>query len=591
MSSRRTASGPRRSAGVGALHGLLVCASYLLAVWLRFEFTFPERERTAIFAALPVLVALRLLLFARWHLFLSWWHYVGIRDVLDIAASTTAGSLAFVSGIVTTGAFPGFPRSVFVLEWLLTVHVLVGARILARWSRGASRRLRTGWQTDALIVGSGAHAETAARELLEHPVDLRPIGFLQTGSGPDRSRLRGLPCLGHLDDLERVVRERAVGEVIVAVGPAPAPDLGAIARRCRAIGVPFRVLPSIRQRLDDPRPPDAQELEALFDPDGPIEVSNAARTSLSDRCVLVLGAGGRIGSALARAVVEAGARHVVLFDRNESALYYLEVRLLASDPPVSISPVIGDLRDPRRVRDLFESYRPEIVLYAAGYTNPDLFAENREEFVDNNLRSLENTLSAAEDSCAQRFLLLSAAEDRRDPTVCIARSMERRIATRPARSPTIAAAVRFPEVLGSPACLVTRAARALQRREPLTVPSPDVSVPLFSKATAARLVLEALVFATDGAILSILPGRSEPLWEVLRTLRQVWNLPEIPIRPADPALDHDHTPGAGLATGHPRVVIRVPEAESPPCVARLASSVDAPGGKGETRRANPRRGR
>ncbi|MGH9893711.1 MAG: nucleoside-diphosphate sugar epimerase/dehydratase, partial [bacterium] len=184
-----------RRFGIGAAHVVIVATSYLAAILLRFEFSIPIREAPALLHALPVLLICRLIFFSRYELFSGWWQYVGVRDVVDILKSTTAGTLAFVFVIVITGAFPGFPRSLWILEWLLTLQFLAGARVGSRLLRSLALRLRIGTRKKVLIVGSGPLAESTLRELNENPFGRRPVGFLDDGSQPRVRRLRGLPVL------------------------------------------------------------------------------------------------------------------------------------------------------------------------------------------------------------------------------------------------------------------------------------------------------------------------------------------------------------------------------------------------------------
>ena len=564
----------------------LVTASYAAAILLRFEFSWPAREAASLVWALPALLVCRLGFFARYHLFRGWWQYVGLADVVDIAKSTTAGSLAFLVVVTTTGAFPGFPRSVFLLEWLLTLQFVAGARVLSRLLHSLTQRLRIRGRENVLLVGSGPTSESTLRELVESPSALRPIGFLDDG-GLDRSgRLRGIPCLGPVEALERVLSQEAVSEVFVALPAEPRERMREIIRCCRAAGVRFRILSSVQERLDQPRAWDLADLEQLFDPETIATSETVARRLFYQKTVLVLGASGQIGSALAWEIAGAGPHQLLLFDRNESPLYYLEVEFLKRTGLVPVTPIIGDVLDEDRLRGVFEAYRPDVVIHGAQYTRPELLATSRDEMLENNLRGTETVLRRAVEAETPRVFLLSGDESDSHELACAHRAAEALLRSDGRRRDRIAAAVRFPNVLGSPGCLATRAARALQERRALECETVDARVRIASRQAVVALLIEAFDLAEDGDVLAIQTGRTESLQEILRYLAQVWNLPEIPLRRPLIPFDHGHRVESGLATGHPRVIRRKPDTDLSGCARRLLEELGRDGTKGGSLLAN-----
>jgi FlaA1/EpsC-like NDP-sugar epimerase len=323
--------------------------------------------------------------------------------------------------------------------------------------------------------------------------------------------------------------------------------------------------------LNRPKVADLPTLEELFDTEEPSFDDSRIRDVLYQKTVLILGAGGQVGSALARLACAAQPRHLLLFDRNESPLYYLEVELLKKLQMVPLTPLMGDVLDEDRLRQVMATHRPEVVIHAASYTRPELLSANPLEVPRNNLQGTANLIRVAADFEVPRVLLLSLDECRHDVFGCISRATEH-LMRRQDRSPgSIFAAIRFPSAIGAISCEVTRLALDLQRGAGPMVPSIDSRVGIVTMRSLAPLLFEAIAFAEDGDVLAVDAGRSQTFGEVIRYLRQVWDLPEVPIRISPVAPDHTHAVEIGTPTRHPRILRRRVAREPPPCVVTLMS--------------------
>ena len=570
-----------RRFGILLAHVAIVITSYLGAFFLRFELSIPPWEWALAIQSLPVVVVLRLLFFQRHHLFSGWWQFVGARDVVDILKSTTAGSLAIVFVVTLTGAYPGFPRSIFVLDWLLTLQLLAGSRVVSRLLHSLWHRLRLRNPPSVLIVGTGSMAQSLLRELTVHSYRERPIGFLSEDPAPARGWIGGLPVLGGLRDLPIVLKSESAAEVFIALPADRQEEIHRAIRDCRSAGAAFRIVSSVREYLEQPRLADLSTLEELFDADQPSADDAASRDLLHGKTVLILGAGGQMGAALAREVAIAEPRHLLLFDRNESPLYYLEIEFLKTPHGLTLTPLMGDVLDEDRLRQVFAVHRPEIVIHAAAYTRPELMAANTEESRRNNLQGLSTVARVAAEFGVERLLLLSFDEGRQDSLGCLCRTTEL-LLKRQARPPgTVFVAARFPSAVGAAGCEITRAAFALQRGLSPVVSDRKAPVRVVTARALAPLLLQALALAEDGDVLAIDAGRPQPLAEVIRYLRHVWNLPEAPVQVVPSAPDHIHSVEVGTPTCHPQVIRRRLGSQFPPCVNALLATIspEAEGGQ------------
>lgn len=570
-----------RRVGILLAHLLIIVTSYLGAFFLRFELSIPPLEANLAIQSLPVVIVLRLFFFYRYHLFSGWWVYVGTRDVMDILKSTTAGSLALLLVVVLTGAYPGFPRSVFLLDWLLTLQLLAGSRVISRLGHSLLHRLNLRDSPAVLIVGTGPTAQSAWRELTLHSYRKRPVGFLSETAVRPRRRIAGLPILGGLRDLPDVLRRKAVTEVLIALPSDRQEEIRQAIHDCRSAGAAFRMLSSVREYLDQPRVADLSTLEELFDTDEVTGDGDGVRDALNEKTVLILGAGGQMGSAIARAVATAGPRHLLLFDRNESPLYYLEVEFLKTPHRIALTPLMGDILDEDRLRQIVQLHRPDVVIHAAAYTRLELMEGNPEEIHRNNLEGLHTVARVAAEFEVSRLLLLSLDEARQDVFSCLHRSAEVVLRRQPRPASTVFAAVRFPSVLGAAGCEISRAAVALQCGASPVVSNRDARVRVTTARVVASLLLQALTLAEDGDVLAAEAGRLQSLNEAIRYLQHVWNLPDVPVRVEPLSLGHVHPLEIGTPTRHPRIIRRRLGSQVLPCVSALLDSVlgDTEGGK------------
>jgi UDP-N-acetylglucosamine 4,6-dehydratase len=281
-----------------------------------------------------------------------------------------------------------------------------------------------------------------------------------------------------------------------------------------------------------------------------------------------------LGADLASRIASARPRQLLLFDRNESALYYLEVDFLRRLAMVPLTPLVGDILDDQRLRQVLQTFRPDLVIHAAAYAGDMLVSTNGDEIRRNNLLGVGRVLSAAADFGVERLLVLSTDEARSDGLACVHRAAEYLLRSQPRASSAVYAAVRLPSVVGSPACEVTKIARSLQRGLPVVVPSSDARARIVTRRTVSPLLLEAFALAADGDVLAIDAGEIQSCGEVARYLRRVWNLPEAPIESSTVLPEHIHPLEVGTPTRHPNILRRELATPPPPCVTAMLHDLD-----------------
>src|SRR2546426_882285 len=332
-------------------HALLVALAYWLAFVLRFEFRPLPDEWSKWSQTLPFVLVVRLLVFRWFHLYVGLWRYVSMRDIVVILKAGTVSSATLSAGILLVYG-RAFPSAVLIIDWLLCLALVGGVRLTLRAVRESSRRGRNGAGRRALIVGAGDAGEILLRELGRSSVlEYNILGFVDDEPAKQHMRIHDVEVIGTVDQLDALTRSLPVQEILVAIPSATAEERRRILDRCRASRVPFRTVPPLNEllrgkaqigQLQAVRPEDLlgrQEIRLDLD---------QIRDQIHGRCVLITGAAGSIGSQLSLQIAIFEPDMLVLFDRAESGLFFVELEMRRRHKNLRVVPVVGDILDRRR---------------------------------------------------------------------------------------------------------------------------------------------------------------------------------------------------------------------------------------------------
>jgi len=354
-----------------------VTVAYYLAFLLRYDFAIPPKDLNFLWKTLPILLALRVIAFAVWHLFSGLWRYVTVTDLIDIIKACLVSSLAFTTILlfVIGHGLGGLPRTVLILEFVLSVAFLGGMRLLVRVSRETMQRRNPDLKLEnSIIIGVGDTGIQLARELMANPLlGLKLVGYLDDDETKRRHFILGKPVLGAIDDLARVITRHDVAQVIITDQAATPRYVSGLQKTCNDLQVRCRVLPALNEMLvDKPIWAQIQELSAN-DIMGREEI-RLGRSFLGPRerawdqeVILVTGAAGSIGSEICRQVARLRPQRLILLDQSESGLYDLQQELLRSQAGLDFSLALADITDSHKIAKIFSSHHPTIVYHAAAY--------------------------------------------------------------------------------------------------------------------------------------------------------------------------------------------------------------------------------
>ncbi len=544
----------------------------------------------------------------------QYWRFVGMGDLLSVAGTAAIGAGLLAGGMAAAGALPG-PAFPAILA--LTLLALLGApRVI--YGRLHTRPRASPDEADtALLVGAAEDADLFLRALArDRRPALRVIGLLALGARQTGRRIQGQRILGSIDDAPEVLARlhaeaRLPGTIIVATPDIAGQRLAALLEAADRHAIQMRRAP--RPTALDPatRPADEATLElrpiAIEDllnrPQVPLDREGMARL-IQGRRVIVTGAGGTIGSEIARQVATLGPEQLILLDNGEYALWQIDLELAEAAPLVPRRALLADIRDEARLRALFEQCRPELVFHAAALKHVPMVEANPLEGLLTNAAGTRIVADAARAAGARAMVLIST-DKAVNPTSVMGAS--KRLAEMYCQGLDAEArrmrcvTVRFGNVLGSTGSVVPLFQRQLARGGPLTVTHPDMRRYFMTVREAVGLVLQASVVGTaaepgggERGIFVLDMGKPVKIVDLARQIVRLAGLrPDADVeirftglRPGEKLFEelfHGKEPPA--PTGHPGLLMATPRTADPAIVGRAIEEIAAACRGGQTRLA------
>jgi len=506
----------------------LIAIAAFGAFALRFDWLFLQ-YRPEFSAYVMAALVLKPLAYFPFGMYKRYWRYGTAQDLVAVALAVSAsavGMALFVGVGRATGHLPDFARPVILIDWLLTLALAGGLRMSVRIvgdARQTSAKPAAFQAKRVLIVGAGEAGNLVVRELRKNPqLGLNPVGFLDDSSAKWNKRILGIPVFGPLSSLESAVKREAIDEVVVAMPTVSGAIVRGAAVACSRAGITARIVPGVFELLDGhvtvSRLRKVEIADLLRRPQvlGRAEVMSY----LQGRTVLITGAGGSIGSELARQVAYSGPGHLVLLGHGENSIFGVYGRLTEQYPDLRIHPVIADVRDAMRIESIFDRFRPAVVFHAAAHKHVPLMEANPEEAITNNVRGTRNIVEAAERSGAARFVLISTDKAVAPSNIMGAskRLAEQFVVTAGRRHNLPYVVVRFGNVLGSRGSVVPTLQAQIERGGPITITHPDMKRYFMTIPEAVQLVLQAGGMGAAGELFVLNMGEQLKIMDLVEDL-------------------------------------------------------------------------
>jgi FlaA1/EpsC-like NDP-sugar epimerase len=517
-------SSPQLKRSLAIAHDVVAVAfCWFAAYWLRFNLVIPETFMQAAIDSLPVVMAIHIPACWWFGLYRGIWRYATVMDLRRILFAVSFASVAVVAVVFMT-RLQLVPRSVLILHPLLLVLAMGGSRFIYRaWRDQRLYGRLTLVGEPVLILGTGDAANRLIRELAAS-TKWCVVGLLSEDPRRIGHELNGVKILGPHADLSVWAQKMSVDKAIVAM-PEASPR-----KRRRAIeiavqaGLSVMTVPSLDDMLTGRVAVSAVRQVQLEDLLGrePVALDNAGLHSwLEGKVVLVSGAGGSIGSELARQLLLFRPALLILLDVSEFALYQMEQEFLRLHPGARCVFVVGDVKDVAWIDRLFASYHPAVVFHAAAYKHvPLMEGENAWQAVRNNVVGSKRLAEAAQRYGTEKFVLVSTDKAVNPTNVMGAtkRLAERVLAGLQKEDGTRFVTVRFGNVLGSNGSVIPTFREQIARGGPVTVTHPEIIRYFMLIPEAAQLVLQAGLMGRGGEIFVLEMGEPVRIADLARDM-------------------------------------------------------------------------
>ena len=454
------------------------------------------------------------------------WEYASVYEVITVVKCVSA--TVIVSTISGLAFFDTKVTWQFLIVcWLLLVISIGGVRLSMRVFReffADSSVMENAKPT--LIVGAGAAGTLLVRQMLMHPaMRMDPIAFVDDDPEKLRKDIYGVRILGAIKDIERIVDTMGITKVVIAMPSLPIKKLNEVYDVARKTGAECVILPNI----DDVMSGNLHvqqlrnvEIEDLLGRD-PVHLDQTMiEKQLRGKKILVTGAGGSIGSEICRQVAKFKPKEIVILGHGENSIYQLNMELVGKySQHFTITPVIADVQDRKRIFEVMDKYKPDVVYHAAAHKHVPLMELNPREAVKNNILGTRNVAEAASHARVKAFVMVSTDKAVNPPNIMGAtkRLCEMIVQDMATRSEyTKFVAVRFGNVLGSRGSVIPLFKKQIAEGGPITVTHPDIVRYFMTIPEAAQLVIQAGALARGGEIFVLDMGQPVKIVDLAKNL-------------------------------------------------------------------------
>ena len=454
------------------------------------------------------------------------WEYASVYEVITVVKCVSA--TVIVSTISGLAFFDiKITWQFLIVCWLLLVISIGGVRLSMRVFReffADSSVMENAKPT--LIVGAGAAGTLLVRQMLMHPaMRMDPIAFVDDDPEKLRKDIYGVRILGAIKDIERIVDTMGITKVVIAMPSLPIKKLNEVYDVARKTGAECVILPNI----DDVMSGNLHvqqlrnvEIEDLLGRD-PVQLDQTMiEKQLRGKKILVTGAGGSIGSEICRQVAKFKPKEIVILGHGENSIYQLNMELVGKySQHFTITPVIADVQDRKRIFEVMDKYKPDVVYHAAAHKHVPLMELNPREAVKNNILGTRNVAEAASHARVKAFVMVSTDKAVNPPNIMGAtkRLCEMIVQDMATRSEyTKFVAVRFGNVLGSRGSVIPLFKKQIAEGGPITVTHPDIVRYFMTIPEAAQLVIQAGALARGGEIFVLDMGQPVKIVDLAKNL-------------------------------------------------------------------------
>lgn len=504
------------------LDSIIVLFAIYISYWLLHPTVAIYSNKMIFISAITLLIAHHVVAHF-YQLYARVWAVASVKELVIIGYSVTIsiGIAMLMQQLINGNIY----FRVMAITWLLHIILIGGSRFLLRLLNDRKELKYEGNTKRVLIVGAGDAGTMLARSISRNPfTEYKIVGYVDDNVNKIYLKLMDVRVLGTTKEIAAIVKDKGVDEIIIAIPSLSKVDMKILYERCTVSNAKVKVMPNIEDVMTGKvSVSDMQEVE-IEDLLGREEVQLdmiAISNKLTDKVILVTGAGGSIGSEICRQIMNFQPAKIILLGHGENSIYNINMELQEKfNGSTVIVPVIADVQDRARIFEVVDEHRPHVIYHAAAHKHVPLMEYNPKEAVKNNIFGTKNVAEAAHEYGVKNFVLVSTDKAVNPPNVMGAtkRIAEMVIQDLARRSATTFAAVRFGNVLGSRGSVVPRFKAQIAAGGPVTVTHEEMTRYFMTIPEASRLVLQAGTLAKGGEVFVLDMGEPVKIVDLARNV-------------------------------------------------------------------------
>lgn len=500
----------------------LIMLAYVGTIYIRYDFEYStiyveQFLKVALIVTIPYIVV-----FYFFRLYESLWRYVSIEEMFLILGACILG--AVISKIITVPMEFQMSTSLFVVANILIftfVSMLrISYRVYRRIVQFLDSKFDKGNSKTVMIIGAGSTADMLLKDIkVNKRNNYRVQALIDDDLNKVGKRIHGIKVCGTRDDIERISQERGIDLILIAIPGLRGDNKADILEKCKQTKAKVQIIPDIFEVMDGKltvntvRDINIEDLlrreEVTLDMSGISEY-------IRGKVVTVTGGGGSIGSELCRQIATFNPKKLVIIDIYENNAYDLQNELITKYPKLNLEVLIASVRDRKRIENIFEEHKPQVVFHAAAHKHVPLMERSPMEAIKNNVFGTLNVVETAHKLKIERFVLISTDKAVNPTNVMGAtkRMCEMIVQAYDTISDTHYAAVRFGNVLGSNGSVIPLFLKQIKEGGPVTVTSDKITRFFMTIPEAAKLVLQAGAYAKGGEIFVLDMGKPVKIYDL-----------------------------------------------------------------------------
>lgn len=511
---------------------LLISFAMYISFWLRFNGVIPDQYMKSLPYFILLALFLKLTFLMLFNLYDISWRFVSLEELIKVFKALSLGSLALGMALfllrtsVPFKASP-FPRSILLVDYIFSLILIGSFRISKRvLLEGLKSTLKMKEEkVKILIIGAGSAGEQIVREITTRNKNsiYLPIGFIDDNPAKQGIKIHGIKVLGKRNDIPYIVKNNKIDEVLIALPSAHSREIKKIVEIIRESNMveKIKILPSVIDLMEGKATiSDIHEIE-LEDLLGrsPVKIDfRVIKDFIQDKKVLITGAGGSIGSELAKSILQFNPETLIVLDVDETDIFHLVNNLEFSTK--EIIPVIGDIKDESKMASVFENFSPQIVIHSAAYKHVPVLELYPEEAIKTNIEGTKILAELSFKYNVEKFVFISTDKAINPTSIMGAtkRVGEELLKILNQKNKTKFISVRFGNVLGSRGSVIPLFKEQIKKGGPVTVTHPEMKRYFMITSEAVLLVLEASAVGRGGEVFVLDMGESIKILDLAKEM-------------------------------------------------------------------------